>query len=315
MSLKIITPSRLHMSLIDLNASIGRVDGGIGLAIKEPKMVLEARESERLIVEGGRKSIRERAEIVAKKVIEAFNIEEKIEITIKEDYPQHVGLGSGTQISLAVAKAIAEIYGFDYSIRELARIVSRGGTSGIGVAAFEGGGFILDGGHSTREKPDFLPSSASKASPAPLLARCDFPDWKIAVVIPRGKEYYGEREVNIFKKYCPIAIEEVQKLSHLILMKILPAVVEEDIESFGEGINEIQNIGFKKIEVSLQPKKVRKLMEKCREVSYGVGLSSFGPSFYCIVENPRDIKSVVQEYREEARLIVSKANNNGAIVI
>ena len=156
MSLRIITPSRLHMSLIDLNASIGRVDGGIGLAIKEPKIVLEARESERLIVKGGRESIRERAEIVAKKVIEAFNIKEKIEMTIREDYPSHVGLGSGTQISLAVAKAIAEIYDFNYSVRELARIVGRGGTSGIGVAAFEGGGFILDGGHSTKEKPEWL---------------------------------------------------------------------------------------------------------------------------------------------------------------
>ena len=40
------TPSRLHMSLIDLNGSYKRIDGGIGLAIQEPQFVLESEETE-----------------------------------------------------------------------------------------------------------------------------------------------------------------------------------------------------------------------------------------------------------------------------
>ncbi len=194
----------------------------------------------------------------------------------------------------------------------MGRIVGRGGTSGIGIAAFDSGGFILDGGHSKREKPDFLPSSASKASPAPVLARHDFPDWKIALVVPKAKRrVHGGEEVSIFKSRCPIDIAEVQKLSHLILMKALPAVVEEDIAAFGETINEIQGLGFKEIEVGLQPLEVREIMETCREHSYGAGLSSFGPAIYALIEDEAELKGALEDFELE-ELIVTRANNTGA---
>ena len=32
----VITPSRIHMALIDLNGGLGRVDGGIGLSLASP---------------------------------------------------------------------------------------------------------------------------------------------------------------------------------------------------------------------------------------------------------------------------------------
>ncbi len=306
--LEIITPSRIHVVLIDLNASIGRIDGSIGLALEKPSIKLLAEKSDEIIAEG---PLKERAAEAAKEVLKTLKIEGGIEINVKEAYPQHIGLGSGTQIALATGKAICDVYKKNLSVREIARIVGRGGTSGIGVAAFEHGGFILDGGHSTKEKKDFLPSSASKASPPPLLARYEFPDWKVALVIPKiKKEFYGRKEVNIFQRYCPISIADVRKLSHVILMKILPSLIEEDIETFGQGINEIQNIGFKRLEVSLQVREVKELMRLCRLHSYGAGLSSFGPAIYCIVENERDLLNALKD--KEVDTIVTKANNSGA---
>lgn len=306
--LEITTPSRVHITLIDLNASIGRIDGGIGLALEKPRIRISARESDELLVRG---LLKERAVEAAEKVLKALKIEGGVEIKIKEAYPQHIGLGSGTQIALAAGKAICSIYKKNLSIHEIARIVGRGGTSGIGVAAFERGGFILDGGHSTKEKKDFLPSSASRASPPPVLARYEFPDWKMVLVIPRIKEeFYGRREIDIFQRYCPIPIAEVRKLSHLVLMKLLPSLAEEDIESFGKAINSIQKIGFKKLEVGMQSGEVRDLMKLCGRYSYGVGLSSFGPAIYCIVEDEKDLLSALKE--KSVDVIVTKANNSGA---
>jgi beta-ribofuranosylaminobenzene 5'-phosphate synthase len=37
----ITSPSRLHFALIDLNAELGRVDGGIGVALNEPSLAIE----------------------------------------------------------------------------------------------------------------------------------------------------------------------------------------------------------------------------------------------------------------------------------
>lgn len=305
--MRITTPSRIHMTLIDLNASIGRMDGGIGFALEEPSIVVRAKESDTIETVG---PLKERAEDAARRVLKALDIDSGIRIEIERAYPQHIGLGSGTQVALATGKSVCKIYEKDLTVRKIARIVGRGGTSGIGIAAFEKGGFILDGGHSTREKKDFLPSSASKAPPPPALVRYDFPDWKVALVIPKTKEEVaGAREVGIFQKYCPVSLAEVQKLSHLILMKILPSLLEEDIEAFGNGINRIQEIGFKKIEVGLQPQEVRDLMELCREYSYGAGLSSFGPTIYCLPEKERDLLKVV---KGRADVIITKANNKGA---
>jgi beta-ribofuranosylaminobenzene 5'-phosphate synthase len=297
------------MTLIDLNAELGRIDGGIGLALEEPFIEIEAVEASETSADG---PLKERAEEAAKKVTDALGIGSGVKIKITGAYGQHVGLGSGTQVGLASGVAVCKLYEKDISAKEIAKIIGRGGTSGIGVAAFESGGFILDGGHSTSEKSDFLPSSASEASPAPVLARYDFPDWKIAIVLPKEKgEFSGAREVDIFQKYCPIPAKEVERLSRLILMKILPSVVEENISAFGEGINEMQKIGFKGIEVSLQSPEVMAMMEECREYSYGVGLSSFGPAIYCIIKDEKEFKNALNG---KARIIVTKANNEGAII-
>lgn len=305
------TPSRIHMTLIDLNASIGRMDGGLGLALKNPNIKINAYKSDKIEVKG---PIADKAEAAAEKVLKRLNIDGGIKLQIEEAYPQHVGLGSGTQIALAAGKAVCELYDKKLDIREIAETVDRGGTSGIGTAVFETGGFILDGGHATKEKKDFLPSSASKARPAPVLARYDFPDWKIVLVMPKvRREVHGKNEVNIFQRFCPIDIGEVQKLTHLIMMKTLPAILEEDIKSFGQSINEIQNTGFKKIEIKLQSDEVKKTLDLCQKNSYGAGLSSFGPTIYSVVEDEDELINSLDKQDVE-KVIVTQANNTGTTI-
>jgi beta-ribofuranosylaminobenzene 5'-phosphate synthase len=302
---KLRTPSRIHITLIDLNASLGRMDGGIGIALEEPFIEISGIKSERLLVNGKN---RERAKDAASRMLRALSVEGGVELTVEETYEPHIGLGSGTQLMLGVGYAISKIYNIDITLRKISEIMKRGGTSGIGTAAFEHGGFILDGGHSTTEKRAFLPSSASKASPAPILARYDFPDWKIASVIPKGLEVQGESEVNIFQKHCPIPISDVRRLCHLVLMRLLPAIVEDDITAFGEGINEIQKTGFKKIEVELQNPMVKDILKRCQKYTFGAGLSSFGPTIYCLLD---DVDMLLEQVGDDARVIVTKANNEG----
>lgn len=321
--IRITTPSRIHISLIDLNATIGRVDGGIGLALKDPKIILEAKISDKLIPDRLRINCKgEKADKIlnsAKAVLKYANIDGGVHFNLVEDFPSHSGLGSGTQLSLASGLAVCRLFSLDLSVREIARIVGRGGTSGIGVAAFESGGFIVDGGHTfgkNKEKKDFRPSSASKGiKPAPVISRLDFPDWDIVLALPNvEKGAYAEKEVDIFKKYCPLDINEVRELSHLILMKLLPALVEEDLDSFGEAIRRIQNIGFKRIEVDLQHPIVKKLLKELNEISYA-GMSSFGPLVFSFTDNGKEVAKYASDIMEKSvrgRVWITKANNTGA---
>lgn len=286
MKIEVKTPSRLHFTLIDLNGSLGRIDGGIGVTLDYPNVLIEAEPSKSILVEGEKKDL---AESIIRKAINKISPGNGVRIKIKSTIPDHVGLGSKTQLSLAIATAINRIYARNFSVRELVKIVGRAGTSGIGVAAFERGGFILDGGHSFgpgKQKEKFLPSSASLAPPAPVIIRQDVPeDWFFVIGIPNvDKGAHGAREVGIFKKYCPIPLREVEKLSHLILMKTLPAIMDKDIEVFGNSLHEIQKIGFKKVEVELQDRVVKKLINFMIEKgAYGSGVSSFGPAVYGLV--------------------------------
>jgi len=134
--IEITTPSRIHMTLIDMNGEIGRVDGGAGLTLSSPniKITAEEAEGEGVIIEG----LQDFADRM-KRAAESLLPEGKgIRINVKEVYPAHVGFGSGTQSSLAAAAAVNELYGLNKSVRELAIAVKRGGTSGIGVTALRG---------------------------------------------------------------------------------------------------------------------------------------------------------------------------------
>lgn len=307
--MRIRTPSRIHITLIDLNGSIGRVDGGVGFALNEPFVEIEAYESDEVSVEGKAQNLG-RFRDYAKKLSDYFG--RGIEIVVKSDYRSHVGLGSGTQIALAIGKAYSELYNLKLPVRKIAEIVGRGGTSGIGVAVFEFGGFVVDGGHSKKEKKDFLPSSASKAKPAKVISRLDFPDWEVVVLIPKLSGAYGAGEVNLFQKNCPVPLEDVRELCHLILMKMLPAVAEEDLDSFLLALQRIQHLGFKKAEVDRYGNLIRGFLDQ-----FPAGLSSTGPSVFAVTDSnakalAKDMEGYFAEKGIECEQIITKGRNRGA---
>lgn len=322
------TPSRLHITLIDLNGVHGRIDGGVGLTIDDPSLQIEAEpaddgistifSNQSQMIPGLLEDYSKKIEGAASRVIQARNYTEGFEFKVDAAYPPHSGLGSGTQLSLAVAKLMTELNGESLPAHELAKIVGRGGTSGIGVESFENGGFIIDGGHNSHDKSSFLPSSASSASPPPIIARYNFPeDWKVVLTIPDvEKGVSGSKEIDAFQKHCPIKLEEVEKLSHIILMKLMPAVVESDLDSFGSAINIIQNTGFKKIENKLQSVHIKRIMEELRNSgAAAVGMSSFGPTIYSVTDT--NVKTVVKKAKNSIKdiggqVIQTQARNHGA---
>ncbi|MGA9189327.1 MAG: beta-ribofuranosylaminobenzene 5'-phosphate synthase [Methanosarcina sp.] len=313
--IKVVSPSRLHLTLIDLNAELGRVDGGAGIALESPCLEISATEDDTIEVFGD-PSLAGRMRKAAEALLPAGK---GIRLHINDSLPDHVGLGSGTQAALSTAAAVNKIYGLGKSVRELAVAVGRGGTSGIGVAAFENGGFILDGGHKFKDKGAFSPSAASHVPPGPVLFRRNFPDWPIVLVIPNSKGAHDEEEVDIFKKCCPIPLAEVQEICHVILMQMLPALVEEDLESFGRAINHFQITGFKRKEVELQSRPVLDIMEYMRDNgASGAGISSFGPVVYGIVGSAGEGKRLQQEAQRMldeslgGKVLLTKAKNHGA---
>ncbi len=122
--IQITTPSRLHFSLIDLNGQIGRIDGGFGLAINEPKFEIIAERSNEIQVES--KNYTERASTLIKHLQAIYQFP-GIKIKLKSEIPTHSGFGSGTQLSLGIASAANKLFNLNLSVVEIAKAVGRGG--------------------------------------------------------------------------------------------------------------------------------------------------------------------------------------------
>lgn len=227
---RIEAPARLHFGMLDLRGSLDRRFGGIGAGIFDPSLVLEVERAERVEAEGAEAH---RAVEFAQRYLESQGIHAGARVVIRHAIPEHAGLGSGTQLALAVARGIAELYDRPTSAALLAAAVGRARRSAIGTWLFEGGGFIVEGGR--REDSDAI---------APLLARLPIPDiWRCVVAVPSSAEgVSGESEIQAFRELPPPSLREVEHVAHLVIMSLLPAVAEGDLETFGRAITAIQQI-------------------------------------------------------------------------
>jgi beta-ribofuranosylaminobenzene 5'-phosphate synthase len=166
---------------------------------------------------------------------------------------------------------------------------------------------------------DFRPSSASiGVSPPPVIARHDFPEaWKILLAVPNLPQgAHGRREVDIFKEYCPVPLEDVHELCYQILVRMVPSILDENLDDFGSAVNRIQELGFKKVEVALSHPMIQDLMQEMRSAgAVCAGLSSFGPTVYAITDTgTRDIESAARQVMEEigGDFLITKSRNQGA---
>jgi beta-ribofuranosylaminobenzene 5'-phosphate synthase len=315
--IKYSVPSRIAINLYDMNGNLGRIDGGMGFSLEYPRMVFTVEPAESIIVDSNTLMEKELTDAVQN----ALNITKDkyllggIRITIHEAIPEHSGFGSKTAALLSTAHAYCNIYNKKAEFKELAAILRRGGTSGLGINLIDKGGFGLEGGHSTKYKSEFGPSSTIKIiQPAPLLARYDMPDWKILLLVPDSERVFGKKEFDFFKSICPIPEEDIEKLARITLSKMLPAVCESDLESFCQGINLVQEKKWKKNEINLYGPVVQDIINfSLANGALGAGMSSIGPCVYAFGDDLESLsKKIEKETPHQYKMVrITKPDNFG----
>ncbi len=320
MRVTVKAPARLHFGFIDLDGSLGRMFGSIGLAIDEPTVILEAAPAKRLSVDGDESH---RVEPLARRFLRHYHLRDGVHISIKETIPPHVGLGSGTQIALSVATALARVFSIEASVRELASVMGRGKRSGIGVTAFEQGGFIVDGG---RRLSAIEPTSNTDSLPPPIV-RHPFPEnWGFVVAIPRVRRgLAGSAEDRAFRRLAARSATGAARLSRIVLMQMLPALLEHDAAVFGRALATIQRIvgaWFRPVQggAFARPEGAELARLMSRAGALGVGQSSWGPTVYGMAADPERAYALEQQLRKttlgriEATIFLTRAQNRGAEV-
>ncbi len=275
------TAARLHFGVLDLRGSLGRWFGGIGAAAPGPTLLLSAAHSDAVEVDGEHA---DRAAGFARRMLEHHAVAGGARIRVHRALPAHKGLGSGTQLALAVGRAIAELYALPSAAASLAHAVGRARRSAIGTWTFEDGGLVVEGGR-RRDRDEC----------GPLLARLRFPaDWRCIVAIPDAVPgVSGAMEEEAFGRLPPPDERDVARVSHLVLMGLLPSIVEDDLDAFGTALTQIQEITgrwFAAVQGStFAPGPSEELVRRLAEWgARGVGQSSWGPTVYGIVRGDDD---------------------------
>lgn len=301
--IEVRTSARLHLGLLDNHGGLGRLYGSVGLAVNRPELVLRAKRAGILQVEGLE---RRRVAVHARRFMRRYGFPSGAHLNLTEHIPAHVGLGSGTQLALAVGAALARLSGRRLSIQEVALAVGRGAHSGIGISTFQHGGFVLDGGHrvmtglSGSGLKNGLDRTVEKNHVPPVLFHHAVPrDWFFVIVIPKtDKGLNGNKEKDAFAKLPRAPSGLVEKISRELLVRMLPALVEKDIENFGRALTGIQcMVGdcFASIQggrfANPVSEKIVDFMMECGAA--GIGQSSWGPTVYGLVRGKAEAQKLL----------------------
>ena len=305
----VIAPARLHMGFFDLSGSLGRHFGSIGVALDDIATRLSITASIEPSITG---PSADRAKKCVQALCQALNVSDQLTIEIESAIPEHVGLGSGTQMSLAIGSALNAYYDLGLNTREIAQLTDRGMRSGIGIGVFEQGGLVVDGG---RGKSTITP---------PVVSHMDIPkNWRFILVFDdRGQGLHGDQEVEAFKKLPCFPAEEAARLCYLLLMQGLPAVAEQNITQFGDVITQIQNsVGkhFSPIQggifTSLEVATAMQWLQEKNAVA--IGQTSWGPTGFCAVDDAGYADSLVLELTQKfshikhLSFMTTQARNSG----
>jgi len=302
------------MGFIDLSGALDRHFGSIGIGLNEINTRISVSYAGQRTIAGP--SAR-RADKCLTMLCQALEVSDKLAINIEAAIPEHVGLGSGTQMSLAIGSALNAYYGLGLTVRDIASMLDRGLRSGIGIGVFEQGGLVVDGGR------------GAKTITPPVLVHFDIPtDWRFILVFDkRGQGLHGQQEIEAFKKLPLFPQHEAARLCYLLLMQGLPAVAENDLARFGDVITQLQkSVGehFARAQggVFTSPEVTRAMHWLEQQGAVAIGQTSWGPTGFCAIDGVETAETIAGQARQAFRTVehlsfevVSARNSGGEVVV
>ncbi len=276
-TIQIRTPSRLHFGLLAFGNPSVRQYGGVGMMVTDPGVELLVSEAPSLQVSG---PLAERVRQFALHWFSHHHIEHaRGKMEVLGTPPDHVGLGVGTQLALAVAAGLNSLYqlGVD-DPGALARSVGRMGRSSIGTLGFHHGGLLAEAGRNEGEDV------------GKLLGRSAVPEeWRVVLICPTaGRGLAGKQEADAIAELSPISEKTTQELTELATGSILPAAEANNFEAFSEAVYRYGHIAgtcFASQQGGPYNGPVlTRLVEIVRQLGVtGVGQSSWGPTLYAFL--------------------------------
>lgn len=330
---EIVTGARLHLGLLDTADPFG----GVGLMLAQPATRIRVRAASRFEAVGAAK---DRVETVAERFCAYWRLGEfpRCAIEVVQRPAPHAGLGSGTQLAMAVAEALCHFTGYrvytshrpagecgsdDADAGESARrvgvdrcklaveIAGRGRRSAVGAHGYFEGGLIYEA------------AAAVAAGLNPIQTRIELPAcWRVLLVRSPGAapKVAGETELAHFARLPPATPEIRERLTREVEDELLPAAAEANFERWSEAVHHYnRESGQLFAAVQGGPYNgpaIEAWVERLRGLGVrGVGQSSWGPTVFAFCDSEQQAAELGSRIRSEigepAEVTVAAPANRG----
>ncbi|MGJ0397544.1 MAG: beta-ribofuranosylaminobenzene 5'-phosphate synthase family protein [Methylocystis sp.] len=309
-SVSVAASARLHLGFLDMNGGLGRKFGGVGLALDAPATRLTLTRADKNGVEGPES---DRAAALLERAQEALGVAGRHRLTIEQAIPAHAGLGSGTQLALAVSAALRRLEDLPHDPTADAALMARGARSGLGAGLFQSGGVVVDGGRGPH------------TTTPPVVARAEFPDaWRVLLICdPEDIGLHGADERDAFAELPPFDAATSGEVCRLVLMQILPALAEKELAPFGAAVTRIQALvgdhfapaqGGRRFTSAKVEAAVARLLA---DGATGGGQTSWGPTGFVFVDSDASARRLLGRHGAQARqegldISIHRGLNRGA---
>ena len=142
------------------------------------------------------------------------------------------------------------------------------------------------------------------------------------MALPKVKKgLSGKQEKDAFRGIIPGLEKNAADISRLVLMKLLPSLLERDIEGFGFAVTEIDKKTGEYYKEIPQDETAAMIMQHMIGLgAHGAGQSSWGPAVYGLIEKKyaagleNEIKEFLSENKIAGKVFAAEADNKGAVI-
>ncbi|MGH7135570.1 MAG: beta-ribofuranosylaminobenzene 5'-phosphate synthase [Pirellulales bacterium] len=310
--LRVLAGSRLHFGMLSFGQRGMRQFGGAGVMISSAALQLRIEESDSFSTSGPMADRVEQFVMHLSRHADWWQANRPFRVTVETAPPPHAGLGSGTQLGMALAMALAGWFDAGPQTAEaLARSVGRGKRSAVGVHGACSGGFIIEGGKLADDEI------------SPLVSRIAMPEeWRFLLITPsEAAGISGEVEQQAFQRLPPAPLEITAALCRELVCELAPSVSCGDFDRFGQSLYRYGQLAgecFAAWQGGLYASPaIERLVTRCREAgARGVGQSSWGPTVFALCPSQRDaeqLRDVLQASGElkQATTSIATSDNRG----
>lgn len=211
-----------------------------------------------------------------------------VNVYLPKEIQEHTGIGISTQVVGGIYLLCAKHCGVNLSINDLFDM-GVGHVSTLGLNLLFNPGMIIENGVSYKNMIERPVNAITLIE--------DFPFWTVVAVPKDLQSLSAKLEDDFWDGILPEPVEVTKSVYREFYGECVPAILENDFDTFVASIDKIVRMGSKAQEEAIQSDGTKQILSELRKKFGCAGVSSMGPTVYSFSQTDptKDLESIQNE--------------------